>query len=146
MAKRAPRIPPFIFIPVWLAVVSGAIVYAITHFEEYGAFSVIMVLLAAFMLTLFFITFLPAKMQKHPFTEGLGKWATGLLIIGAVCALGYHFVLTFGHNSFMGTVVIIFFIFIFVRILIDFIKDARKPKRTRKKSDGKDELRRNNQK
>jgi len=129
MAKRKSKIPGIIFGVVWLAVVGACAFLAVARADQYGGFSIIAVFIAVLMVILFFITVSPAKIQKHPFTERLGNYATGFLIFGAICVLVFHLVKTFARTGFIGNIVVVFFIVVFIRILVDFIRDAGKRKR-----------------
>ena len=139
MPGRGSKLAKGLLLLVWLAVVGGAVFLAVTRREEYGDYVIPIVFMAGFMLVLFVLTLRPAKRkgkdkqkEKSPGADRLGMVVTGLLIATVLLILVLHFVKTVRTTSLFGNGVILFFIVMMARILIDFIRDMRKPKRKRR--------------
>jgi len=136
MAQDSGRHKPIVtalLAAIWMAVVFASVFLVLTRSEEYGAYVYIVPCMAVFMLIIFVTSFLPRKTQKIPLTEVLGRISVIALICFALVALGYAIVRIRAGFPVKG-VLILFFI-IFVRILMDYIRYCRKPKKSRKKSD-----------
>jgi len=126
---------------IWLAVVIGAVLLAITRYEQYGLGSIIVVAMAVIMLVMFVTTVFQGKKPKpagkRPARrDDSGRWLTSLLIAAALAALIFHLVKIFPSSSLAAKLIMIFFILVFGRIFIDSLRPARKKKRKpRKKGD-----------
>ena len=106
---------------VWVAVVVGAVVLALTRRNETGSGAVYLVAaLAAVMLTALVINWLPAKVRQGRLRTLIGPVVTGALILLALAILGYSAYRSGGLST--GTVVLGVFFLIFLGIGRDFLK------------------------
>lgn len=113
----------------WLAVVAVAVGLAFARWRQAPVTGVIVLVIAAAMLVVFVISFLPKKARHAPMAGSLGRWAVGALLVGAIAALAATLVMGFRKLGVIGVVAVSFFLVTFVRIFLDFIKDARKAER-----------------
>jgi hypothetical protein len=112
---------------VWLAVVGTAIWLAVTRFDRYGVLSLVAIGIAVVMLAIFVVERLGRKRGSSGTGRPAANWLTGALILGAVVMLVASVVKGYGNLGLGGSAVLILFALAFVRIFIDFVRDARKP-------------------
>lgn len=111
---------------IWLAVVFGAVALAIARRDQYGITTYIVIGIAVGMLVIFAINYLPKKTQRKSSSDLIGKLATGLLILCAILILAVSLVKGYKNFGIVGNGALLLFLFVFVRIFIDFVKDFDK--------------------
>ena len=116
----------------WLLIVAVAVVLALRDYRDRPLILIPVLALAAIMRVLFVISLLPhaaAPATAGPLVKSLGRWFTGALILAAVLVLVTTVVTGYRNLGVTGIVIIGFFAFVFTRIFIDFLRDARRPER-----------------
>ena len=124
-ARAKKRIKTVLLSLVWLGVVIGSVVLAVARREEYGLMAYIVPGMALFMLIVFVASFLPRRIQKGKTAEFLGKLSTAALILCALAVLAYSMVAS--RKSVSMLMVLGLFFIVFIRILIDYIRQWINP-------------------
>jgi len=129
-SKRTRKIGALFLALVWLAVVAGSVVIVLTRHETYGWWVYLVPVIAAVMLIVFTISFLPRKFQDRPVNQLVGQMATGALILAAIVVLGSAIASFVKAGGSIGPILILgLFFVIFCRIFVDFVKHCRNPEK-----------------
>jgi len=136
MRANKSKIVAILMAVVWLAVVAVAVFIAVTRRDEYGALTYIAPGMAAAMLVIFAIAYLPRRLKDTPWVDRLGELAVAVLILFAITILAIAILST--NNGIVGTAVLVLFLLAFVRIFRDYIKHLRKSRKKRQPKNSQD--------
>ncbi|MBI4832722.1 MAG: hypothetical protein HY801_14455 [Candidatus Lindowbacteria bacterium] len=138
MAGRRYRIGSIIFALAWLAVVGAAVALAVVRRESQGVYTYIIIGMAAMMLVVFVINYLPWRLQAKSATEVIGKLSTGLLILSVIILLAVSLAKGYRNLGLFGSAVLLLFLVTFIRIFASYLKDMGIRLRHEPKGDRKD--------
>jgi len=114
---------------LWVAIIVAACALAILQHRSQPLILIPVLALAAVMLVLFVLSLIPPAPARKSAATSLGKLFTGLLILAAVAVLVTTLVTGYRNLGVTGVVVIAFFAFVFIRIFLDLLGDARQSQR-----------------
>ncbi len=139
MAKSRSRLKTILLAAIWLAIVGGGMLAAISRREEFGVISYIVVGIGITMTMLFAVGSLPKKIQRRSFTELARKLFVGFLILCANLFLIVILVQGYKNLGILAGGALILFLVTFIQIFFSYIKDFNKipganKRRARKRS------------
>lgn len=129
MSVPKSKIGAILLAVVWLAVVAAAVFIAVTRREGYGSLAYIAPGMAAAMLVIFALTYLPRRLKDSPWAEGLGELAVAVLILFAIAILAMAILST--NNGIVGTAALVLFLLAFIRIFRDYMKHLKRSRAKR---------------
>jgi peptidoglycan/LPS O-acetylase OafA/YrhL len=123
VAGRASKIGSILLAVVWVAVVCAAVALAIARRETQGVYTYIILGMAALMLLLFAVNYLPRWPQTERSAETVGKFSLGLLLLCIIILLAVSLVKGYRTIGLIGDAALLLFLVTFVRIFVSYVKD-----------------------